>query len=258
MKFFIFAFILPFLAVADVPSNTVPTNEIMASFEVIQYPAGSFDALALADLTQVKITDGRLFIESLEISKDDVLTFSNGGKTITYDPANPESNILPFVGGAQYTVRFARYNGEIYKGTTTTPKLVTFSMPEAGQVFQKTDTVDIVWSADKEAADFFVLIDSDCDAFDSGKLAFNDDYTKAQILAGAADNCPAGTKVMFYPIYINYGTGYGSFYSISFGAIEFYYGTKSTSALKTLSRKELTRYLKIAKSKKMKALRVKH
>lgn len=258
MKYFVLSFVLPFLAFADAPSNTVPTNEIMANFEVIQYPAGSFDALVLANLTQVKINNGRLFIDAIEISKDDVLTFSSGGKTITYDPANPESNILPFVGGTQYVVRFARYNGEIYKGMTNTPKLVTFSMPEMGQVFKKTDTVDISWSADKEAAEFFVLYESDCEAFDFGKFALNEDYSKAQVLAGAADNCPDGTKVNFYPLYLNYGEGYGSFSSISFGATEFYYGSKTVSSMKPLSRKDLLKYVKLAKSKKLKALRIKH
>ncbi len=57
MKSLIFACIFPFLAVADIPSNTVPTHEIMATFQVIQYPAGSFDAMAFANLTQIKITD---------------------------------------------------------------------------------------------------------------------------------------------------------------------------------------------------------
>lgn len=227
---------LPLTAFGGVASDQVPSSQLTATFQVAaQIPQGGGSPVVtpLVELDRVQVVNGQLQTDKLDQSADDVFTFSIGQTTIKYDPANPQAATLPFTVGATYTANFTRFNGEAYTSTVVMPDFPAFTSPTANQVFNKTDVVNLAWSAVSSQLGEFLLT-TDCGAFNSGALAYNSTFTAATIAAGAASGCTGAVQVNFMPVYINSGTGYGSFVAGSIGEMPFSYGAGTTSAPKRL------------------------
>src|SRR5262249_45641738 len=158
------SFAMPVAALAGTASDQIPSSQLTAAFQVAaQIPDGGTDpqVTALVELDHVYVVNGQLQMEKLDQSADDVVTFSVGQTSVTYDPGNPAADVLPFVAGATYTVSFIRFNGETYSNTVQMPAFPMFMTPAPNQVFKKTDAVNLAWNSVSASLGEFVL-GTDC------------------------------------------------------------------------------------------------
>ena len=222
---------LAFAAPALPESNTVPTAELTAFYQISPVEAGSNQLAALVALTEVTVANGTLVQTTLNQSADDVVTFTVGQTSLTYNPTTATADVLPNVPGAVYTVTFKRFNGETYTSTVTMPGEIVFTAPTQNQVFQKTDAVTIAWQPPTGAQPVMYMFISDCMGIDFSGLQYNDAGTGATLKAGVAASCKSAVQMEFDPVYATSGNGFGSFTAAAIGALHFSYGATPSPLL---------------------------
>ncbi len=132
----------PFSALAQTPSNSIPTAQLQVSF-VVDVANGANQVDLQAEL--FRTANGQL-VEELAISPNDLITFSAEGGSVTFDPVHPENNKLPYRAGTTYMVSFTRANGETFSSTATIAAPISISSPAARSEFKRTEAVLISWT----------------------------------------------------------------------------------------------------------------
>jgi len=216
------------VALADVQSDTIPTSQLAVSYQVAPAAAGSTQVQALVTMSSVAVVNGQAVVTDLTQSTDDVVTFSNGQTSITYNPANSDANALPYVAGATYSVSFKRFNGETYSNSAVMPATATILTPSQNEVFKNSDTISLTWTTPTGAEYATFLTTANCGEFDTNDINYNSTYTAATIAANAVSSCTKAVDIQFYPTYLNVGTGYGAFAVASMSEVSFSYGAPST------------------------------
>jgi hypothetical protein len=222
---------LPVLAFgAPVPSDTVPTSQLTVRFQVSAQSetAGNPTVTALVSMERVMVVNGHVKQDPVSVSADDVVTFSVGQNTITYNPTNGTANALPYVLGATYSVSFKRFNGESYTNAAVMPAITTVTAPQMGDIFKKTDAVNLAWTDVSSLGGVFILA-ANCGTLNYGGLTYNAGYTAATLPAGAASTCNGPVQMQFIPLYFNAGTGYGEFVAGASGRLQFSFLSNSSS-----------------------------
>jgi hypothetical protein len=207
---------------ANPGSDTIPTSQLVAYFSVSATSAGNTVALAV-EFIQAYVTNGQLNAVALDQSSDDVVTFSQGSNTVTYNPSNTAADVLPYTAGATYTMTLKRFNGETYTATAPAPGLATYTQPSAGQSFEKTDAVTLDWTAPASAQPAMFALGSNCGTV-SGDISFNDSYTSATVPASYAASCSGAVQMEFDSYYVTGGAGFGGFSGVSEASILYSYG----------------------------------
>lgn len=215
-----FAFSAAALA-ANPGSDTIPTSQLVAGFS-IEATTGSDTAALSVGFMQGYVSNGQLVLNNIDQSSDDVVTFSQGSNTVTYNPT-ATTNTIPYAAGATYSISFKRFNGETYTATAVAPGLATYTQPTAGQTFEKTDAVTLNWTAPTSGQPALFALGANC-ATVEGDINFNDSYTSATVPAGYASSCSGAVQMEFDSYYITSGTGFGGFEGVSVASIAYSYG----------------------------------
>jgi hypothetical protein len=227
-----------FTARAQSLSDTIPTANLAANFQVSPHGDGTMDVYV--QLVHVWIDNGNVMAEEVAVGGTDQIVFSAGQTSVIYDPSNMPKNILLASTDGTYAVTFTRGGtGEVFNNSVTMPAQTIFYTPDYAAVVPKNQDLTMTWSP-TQATGRQAYLNYNCAGTLTGDLTVNDEFTSATFPAGWAAACTGTVPVEIQMINFNFGSGYGSLVGATIDPWGFSFGDgQALSPLKVPTRLEL-------------------